>query len=452
MTPDPASLEVGNYYVQKRHIPAENLLRLRINPGESIERADYQRQIEGPIVNWLARNFAHDRILYIVLTKGIPLRINGTAGQDGTTASVDSELTLLYRQLTGTAAPPAGRVNNPYFLGDSTSRTKPFTHENYDIYLVTRLDGYTVADVRALIDRASTPAREGAIILDDKEASPAGTNEWLKSAAENLKPTGSRNRVIYDTSRTVVQNVQNVLGYYCWGSNDPAIRERHFNLGFVNGALAAMFVSTDARTLNEPPADWKIGTSDDATTYFAGSPQSLMGDFIRDGVTGTAGHVAEPYLDATIRPNILFPAYLAGANLAEAFYEAMPYLSWQTVVIGDPLCAPFRSANLTSEQVDKGPDPNTELPQFYSAWRFKMLSSPTVNPDGVQPDVIKLLMRADAKALKQDVPALRRLLEEAISRDKRLVPATLNLASLNEQSGEYDKAIERYRQVLDHAT
>src|SRR6476646_9229514 len=79
----PASIEIGNYYTQKRHVPAENLLRLRINPGDSIERADYERQIEGPIGSWLARNFAQDRILYIVLTKGIPLRINGTTGQDG---------------------------------------------------------------------------------------------------------------------------------------------------------------------------------------------------------------------------------------------------------------------------------------------------------------------------------------------------------------------------------
>ena len=67
--------------------------------------------------------------------------------------------------------------------------------------------------------------------------------------------------------------------------------------------------------------------------------QSLIGDLIRAEATGGAGHVAEPYLDATIRPQVLFPAYLAGFNLAEADHLAMPYLSWQTVVIGDPLRA-----------------------------------------------------------------------------------------------------------------
>src|SRR5262249_12817689 len=128
-----ASVEIGDYYAAKRSIPRENILRLRPNAGETIERADYERQIEGPIANWLMRNFAQDRILYIVLTKGIPLRISGTGGQDGTVASVDSELTLIYRRLAGPTVQIAGRTNNPYFRGDSPGSPKQFTHEVYDI-------------------------------------------------------------------------------------------------------------------------------------------------------------------------------------------------------------------------------------------------------------------------------------------------------------------------------
>jgi uncharacterized protein (TIGR03790 family) len=444
-----ASVEIGDYYAAKRSIPRENILRLRLTAGEAIERADYERQIEGPIANWLMRNFAQDRILYIVVTKGIPLRISGTGGQDGTVASVDSELTLIYRKLAGPTVQIAGRTNNPYFRGDSSGSPKLFTHEDYDIYLVTRLDGYTVADVRGLIDRAFAPARQGTIVLDDKASSPSENNPWLKSAADATRTAIGSNRVMYDTTGTVLKDITNVLGYYSWGSNDPAIRERHLNLRFVNGALAAMFISTDARTLNEPPSDWKIGAGDDPTTQFAGSQQSLIGDLIRDGVTGTAGHVAEPYLDATIRPNIVFPAYLAGGNLAESFYSAMPYLSWQTVVIGDPLCAPFRSMPLSQRQIDKGPDPATEEPMFFSSWRLKALSSPAMNPIGVDTEIVKMLMHADAKGRKQDLAGMRLILEDATARDKRLGPANLTLALLYDQVGEFDKGIERYRRVLE---
>src|SRR5262249_36921447 len=231
--------------------------------------------------------------------------------------------------------------------------------------------------------------------------------------------------------------------------NDPAIRDRHLNLAFVNGALAAMFVSTDARTFNEPPSDWKVAAGEDATTQYAGSHQSLTGDLIRDGITGTAGHVAEPYLDATIRPNVLFSAYIQGANLAEAFYLAIPYLSWQTVVIGDPLCAPFRTTTVTSNQIDKGIDPSTENATFFSSWKLKAVTSPGLNPERVDVDTIKLLMRADAKLAKQDLAGMRQLLEQATARNKRLGPATLTLALVYEQAAEYDKAIERYRQVLE---
>ena len=58
-----------------------------------------------------------DRLLYLVLTKGVPLRIAGTTGLTGTLASVDSELTLLYRRLTGQQLSVSGRVDNPFFLG-----------------------------------------------------------------------------------------------------------------------------------------------------------------------------------------------------------------------------------------------------------------------------------------------------------------------------------------------
>ena len=70
-----------------------------------MNRETFDRQIQAPIVNWLSSHFAQDRILFIVFTKGVPLRIQGTSGRDGTVASVDSELAALYRRLAGTRTP-----------------------------------------------------------------------------------------------------------------------------------------------------------------------------------------------------------------------------------------------------------------------------------------------------------------------------------------------------------
>ena len=52
---------------------------------------------------------------------------------------------------------------------------------------------------------------------------------------------------------------------------------------------------------------------------------------------GAFGNTYEPYLSACARPDYLFPAYFEGRNLAESYYLSLLYLSWQSVVLGDPL-------------------------------------------------------------------------------------------------------------------
>src|SRR5687767_6379657 len=74
----PASIEIGEYYAKRRSIPAMQLLKIRTSSADQLTRLEFERTIHGPIGAWLSRNQAQDRILYIVLTKGIPLRIAGT--------------------------------------------------------------------------------------------------------------------------------------------------------------------------------------------------------------------------------------------------------------------------------------------------------------------------------------------------------------------------------------
>jgi uncharacterized protein (TIGR03790 family) len=98
------------------------------------------------------------------------------------------------------------------------------------------------------------------------------------------------------------------------------------------------FVSSDGRTFDRPPDSWNITTWKDTGHYFAGSPQTLTADYIHEGATGCSGHVDEPLLAATPRPDVLLPAYFGGRNLAESYYAAIGKLSWMNIVVGDPLC------------------------------------------------------------------------------------------------------------------
>jgi uncharacterized protein (TIGR03790 family) len=440
----PVSERVASHYARARSVPLEQILRVKMPATDDVDRATFVEQLQTPVLKWLQQHAAQDRILYIVLTKGVPLRIMGTSGRSGTAASVDSELTLLYQRLVGLTPAVDGRVANPYYLGTTpVADAKPFSRAAFDVYLVARLDGFTEDDVIGVIDRGAAPAQNGVILLDQKAGTGAVTgNAWLQDAADRLASAGFEKRVVLDTSGAAIGGSRDVLGYYSWGSNDPAIMTRRLGLGFVPGAIAASYVSTDGRTFTEPPAAWTFGRWTERATFYAGSPQSLAGDLVREGVTGVAAHVEEPFLDASIRPGILFPAYLSGFNLAESFYLAMPYLSWQTVVVGDPLCAPFRRRELQPSEIDMGIDPETELPALFSARRLAAASR------GTTPAAAKAVLRYEARTARNDGAGAEKALEEATTLDPKLVSAHLQLASEYENRQAYDKAIERYLTLL----
>jgi uncharacterized protein (TIGR03790 family) len=441
----PGSVRIAEHYAGKRGVPADQVLKLSALPAEpadGIDRATFERAIQVPVANWLLQRQATDRILFIVLTKGIPLRING-GDKRGDAASVDSELAVLYLRMTGAEVPIDGPFPNPYFLGNGPiSKARRFRRADQEIFLVTRLDGYTVDDVIALIDRGAAPTSTGRFVLDAKASLRDNGNDWLRDAAARLRAAGlSADRVVLDEGAGVLTNLKDVLGYYSWGSNDPAIRQRTFDLEFRPGAIAGMFVSTDGRTFAEPPASWSVGEWTDKRRWHEGSPQSLAGDLIRAGVTGVSGHVAEPLLGNTIRPNILFPAYVAGFTLAEAYYLAMPSLSWMTVVVGDPLCAPFASGAETAE--DPPVDPQTELPSVFSARRLTRTASTAATSE-----LQKLMLRAESRQARNDLAGARADFQRATELAPTAAEPRLRLAAMAEADERFDEAIDHYRRVL----
>jgi uncharacterized protein (TIGR03790 family) len=448
---DPASRQIGEYYARERGIPPENVIRIKTTSEDAITQAAFQTQIQQPIGLALARARIQDRVLYLVLTKGVPLRISGTTGQDGTMASVDSELAVAYRRMVGDNVLARGRIDNPYFLGTQDIReARPFTHREHDIFLVTRLDGFTVDDAIALVNRAKAPATEGRIVLDQRAAlvNKIG-DDWLAQAAAKLAGAGHGERVLLETTTKPARGISPVIGYFSWGSTDPQNRSRTVGMEFAPGALAASFVSTDARTLREPPPNWVPTNDTNRATWYAGSSHSLTGDLVREGVTGVAGHVAEPFLESAVRPEILFLAYLSGFNLAEAFYLAIPHLSWQTVVIGDPLTTPFPRRALTSKEIHDGIDPETEVPALFAARRLTraMTALKTVaDPKRAA----TLLMRAEGFIARGERGAeARQALEQFTELAPRADVPQFQLAMIYEAEGQHDAAIARYRKVLE---
>jgi tetratricopeptide (TPR) repeat protein len=162
-------------------------------------------------------------------------------------------------------------------------------------------------------------------------------------------------------------------------------------------------------------------------------------------VTGVAGYVAEPYLQGAVHPEILFPAYAAGLNLAEAFYLALPDLSWQSVIVGDPLCAPFPRPPVAAADIDPEADAATELPAWFGARRSDVLRSLFKN---VPAGAVTLLVRAEGRGNRGDDAGARDALESAIRDNPDFAAAQLQLALLYEQARDYARAKDRYAEVV----
>ncbi len=447
------SREVGEYYRQKRGIPNANVCKLSVQAAETIDAATFERAISAPVAACLAQGGRQDRILYIVLTRGVPFRVvsKQTAPvPKGDTDSVDSVLALLYENMLGVPTPPA-KIVNPYFArNERGGEPVRFTHRDFPMYLVTRLDGYTVADAKALVDRAmesdrARPPKSGRFVFDERAEDQTPGNKWLADAATGLRAAGLPSaRIELESSGKFLTDQDQVMGYASWGSNDPSDHSRYLKNHWLPGAIMTEFVSSNARTFERPPDSWNIGSwKDSQRTFYHESPQTLIGDAIAEGVTGIAGNVSEPLLDGCVRPQVLFPAYVKGLNLAESFYAAMPYLNWQGVVLGDPLAAPFAPAAKTVAAAELNPPMKTGLglPAFYA----HHLVAARSHAIGEREDVTELLMIVDRARRQRDFPAARSAAERAY----KLAPDSPRVMEVMAEWVSLDQALPLFRKVVD---
>jgi uncharacterized protein (TIGR03790 family) len=359
----PISVAIGDDYARKRNIQNQLAVQCQdsaVSTGnETITLAAYSESLENPIRHYLA---AHTNIDFIVLTKGIPIRITGAAmgscDEHSTVPaairghpSVDSFLAALdYTNrpdtlkidITGSGAIGCA-YSNRYW-----NSTGPFSHAKYGGYLVTRLDGYTEADARALVTEALEAEQglaNGTVLLDvqpifglgDMATQPGpitGTvilrespwseyNADMRHAHELLVKRGRSDEL--DLTETFIGGRTNLLGYFSWGSNDAKYSsEAYQTLFFAPGSLSDTAVSTSARTFLPTRGG-----------------QSLLVDLIAHGLTCGKGYVDEPLLQAIASPTIALDRYCAGYTMAESFYAASRFVGWEDVVVGDPLCCPY---------------------------------------------------------------------------------------------------------------
>ena len=338
------SLEIANYYKSARSIPSQNILGIDAPTTLAITRSDYNTYIKEPIEDYLTDSNLKDTIKYIVFIKGIPLKVYDTSGiannyvnSNGNYSSVDSSATLLFQNDSSNnpLAGANGFFNNPYFNADPNwdlnNRFKAGTIQKNNItiqYLVTRLDGYTVADVKSMIDRAVNTDKSGTgyFVLDRYNLLNNQVIDYMNGAASNLNYLGKN---VYPDPFGVGQAYTtsvsgSVMGYTGYGIH-AGLPINYYNntldFTYLNGAVASTYESYTSFSLTEP----------DNTGH------GQIAQFIRAGGSGGVGNVYEPYSIGVAREDVMYSAYSVGYTWADSAYMGLQMIDWTGVVYGDPL-------------------------------------------------------------------------------------------------------------------
>lgn len=338
----PESVKLAETYRAARNIPAENLVGLDLPKTDDISREEYDTRLVKPLRGifdskawWkLGKNQENltlpvqNQIRFIAVMRGVPLRIRNTSAtpppinlqkpfEGRNEAAVDSELAAFGIQ----GLPTLGVVNNAYFKSE-----KPFAEAGMPfLVLVARIDGAKWETCERMIKDAVETEKTGLwgrAYVDIANKIPEG-DQWLEGVAKANLATGIPTVVdrFNDTLPTNYPMTDTSLyyGWYEWSVNGPFLNPR---FQFRPGAVAMHLHSFSAEQIRDPNKNWSAA-------------------LLERGACCTIGNTYEPYLGITHYFDILHKRLLDGSTFAEAAYAAMPALSWQGVVFGDPLYRPF---------------------------------------------------------------------------------------------------------------
>ena len=345
------SKELAEFYSLMRKIPTTQIVGVSTTEKATIDRATYNKTIRDPLrqkfteSKWwtLSKDVSgttipsQSHIRSIVLMRGMPLRISRSEASaeelakvkqfgKNTEASIDSELALFGVD----PYPISGLIPNPFFKKDL-----PFIQSNLDlIYLVGRLDGPTQDHCkRMVLDSLEIEEKGlwGRAYIDHalKGGGFAIGDQWMSTiVTKNLDagiPTVVDRQKNTFTSHYPMTDAALYFGWYTYHRNGPFLNPR---MKFKQGAIAVHLHSFSAEQLNNPAKNWSAALID-------------------RGAAATLGNVWEPYLQASHDFSIFHDRLLKGYSLIESAYMAMNVISWQSVVIGDPLYRPYKKLNET---------------------------------------------------------------------------------------------------------
>jgi uncharacterized protein (TIGR03790 family) len=296
---DPSSRHIAKYYVNRRGIPAGNLIHVKFTPGDKVMRPEDFQTIKREVdINTPASVQAY------AITWTEPYRVGCMSITTAFAAGFDADFCALGCKPTRPS---------PYF--NSRSR-RP--HDDFGWRPTMMLAGENASDVEALIERgidadASNPPGTAYLLsTDDRQRN---TRARFYSGIRLLQSDRFRVEIINANS---LQYRNDVMFYFTGLARVDGINSNRF----LPGAIADHLTSTGGRLTD--------------------SRQMSSLRWLEAGATGSYGTVEEPcsFVEKFPRPNLVIDNYLNGETLIESYWKSVMWPG-QGLFIGEPLATPF---------------------------------------------------------------------------------------------------------------
>jgi uncharacterized protein (TIGR03790 family) len=320
------SVQLGNYYCEKRQVPPQNVLRIAWRGGNvAWQKSDFQSLILNPLLTMLSTRQLTNQIDYVLLCMDFPYRVEN--GGSLTTSGTNSTTSALFYGFKTDYPPQADPVTcsvpdasfNSYAGSECMFRSvAPGTSKTN--FLAVMLTSSNLVSAKQVIDRAvasdGTFPTQTVYLAKSSDVFRNVRYSLFDNAVFNARLRGNCpvQRIGTDPSYSLGP----VLGLQSGWGNPYVIG----STSFVPGALADNLTS------------W-------GGTLFESSGQLNILVLLDSGVAGCYGTVIEPCSYPAKFPSPQNYFYLArGFSMAECYYQSVTY-PYQGLLMGDPLAAPF---------------------------------------------------------------------------------------------------------------
>ena len=293
---------IGDYYLNARNIPKQNLIEVDIAPGvDTLNEAQFQA-----LRNTIFSKINAD-IQVIVLTWTRPFAVNCN--------SITSAIKMGYQPQQCENSCGVG-VHNPYFNNANGHALK-----DYNMRLSILLPTDSIKMAKNLIDKGILSAfklnEATAYFLKTSDAARSKPREVF--FPKDLTRLADKKLSIRTIKADGIEHKKDVMFYFT-----GAVAVAHLEtINFLPGAIADHLTSSGGML------------TDDA--------QMSSLKWLEAGATGSYGSVSEPcnYWQKFPNPAVLLNHYLKGDTLIEAYWKSV-YWPTQGLFIGEPLAAPYK--------------------------------------------------------------------------------------------------------------